>query len=142
MASLVGKQERVKELEALDAKKSGRARDVDVFLAAVPEEARGTLEKLRKTIRAAAPKATEAISYGVPTFKHQGRPLVGFGATKNHCAFYVMSPEVMRIYAADLEEYDTGKGTIRFPASKPLPAALVKKLVKARIAEIETGTSG
>jgi uncharacterized protein YdhG (YjbR/CyaY superfamily) len=125
-----------------DAKSSASATDVDAFLAALPEAARTTLEKLRRTIRAAVPKATEAISYGVPTFKHQGRPLVGFGATKNHCALYVMSPEVMRTYAAELAKYDTSKGTIRFPASKPLPAALVRKLVEARIAEIETAKSG
>jgi len=117
------------------------ARDVDDYLATVPDEARATLEKLRKTIRAAAPKATEAISYGVPTFKHQGRPLVGIGATKSHCAIYVMSPNVIRAHAAELEEYDTGKGSVRFPASKPLPAALVRRLVKARIAENEKGGS-
>jgi uncharacterized protein YdhG (YjbR/CyaY superfamily) len=120
-------------------KRGAGATDVDDFLAAVPEEAQATLEKLRKTVRAAAPKATEAISYGVPTFKHQGRPLVGYGATKSHCAFYVMSPAVMRAHAAELEKYDTGKGTIRFAANKPIPAALVRKLVKARIAEVETG---
>jgi uncharacterized protein YdhG (YjbR/CyaY superfamily) len=121
---------------------SGTARDVDDFLEAVPEEARATLQKLRKTIRAAAPEATETISYQVPTFKHRGRPLVGLGATKNHCAFYLMSTEVMRAHAAELEEYDTGKGSIRFPADKPLSTALVTKLVKARIAENESGRSG
>lgn len=120
---------------------SGPAADVEAFLAAVPEEARVTLEKLRSTIRAAVPKATEAISYGVPAFKHQGRPLISYGATKTHCALYVMSPKVMRAHAAELAKYDTGKGTIRFPAGKPLPEALVRKLVKARIAEIETGES-
>jgi uncharacterized protein YdhG (YjbR/CyaY superfamily) len=96
---------------------------------------------LRKTIRATVPNATEAISYGVPTFKYRGRPLVSYGATKSHRAFHVMSPEVMRAHAAELQRYDTGKGTIRFPASKPLPAALVRKLVKARIAEIEMSGS-
>lgn len=120
---------------------SGPAADVEAFLAAVPEEARVTLEKLRRTIRATVPKATEAISYGVPAFKHQGRPLISYGATKTHCALYVMSPEVMRAHAVELAKYDTGKGTIRFSAGKPLPAALVRKLVKARIAEIETGES-
>lgn len=123
-------------------KKSPSAKDVDAFLAAVSEETRATLEILRKTIKVAAPKATETISYGVPTFKHQGRSLVSFGAGKNHCALYVMSPEVMSAHAAELEKYDTGKGSIRFPASKPLPAALVRKLVKARITEIETSGSG
>ncbi|HKY11891.1 MAG TPA: DUF1801 domain-containing protein [Gaiellaceae bacterium] len=113
---------------------------VDDYLADLPEDSRVALEKLRDTIRAAAPKATEGISYQVPTFKHQGRPLVGFGATKNHCAFYVMSPDVVQAHGAELERYETGKGSIRFPAGTPLPAALVKKLVKARIAEIETGS--
>jgi hypothetical protein len=73
-------------------RKSAPARDVDDYLARVPEDARAALEKLRKAIKAAAPKATEAISYQVPMFKHQGRPLVGFGAAKSHCVFYVMSP--------------------------------------------------
>jgi uncharacterized protein YdhG (YjbR/CyaY superfamily) len=123
-------------------KKGGPARDVEQFLAAVPAEARATLEKLRKTIRAAVPNATETISYGIPTFKHQARPLVGFGATKNHCALYVMSPAVMDAHAAELEEYDTSKGTIRFSARQALPAAQVRKIVAARIAEIETGRSG
>ncbi|MGH2555400.1 MAG: iron chaperone [Actinomycetota bacterium] len=114
---------------------SAPAREVDAYLATMPEEARPTLEKLRQTIKAAAPHATETISYGIAILKLQGRPLVGFGATKNHCAFYVMSPPVMEAHKDELKSYDTSKGTIRFPAGKPLPAALVKKLVKARIAE-------
>jgi uncharacterized protein YdhG (YjbR/CyaY superfamily) len=114
-------------------------RDVDDYLAALPEDARAALEQLRKEIGAAAPGAVEAISYQIPTFKHQGRPLVSFGAAKAHCAFYVMSPKVMSAHAAELEAYDTGKGSIRFAADKPLPRALVHKLVKARIAEIEAG---
>jgi uncharacterized protein YdhG (YjbR/CyaY superfamily) len=120
---------------------TGPAKEVDDYLAGVPADARASLERLRKTIRAAAPEATEGISYQVPMFKHQGRPLVSFGAAKNHCAFYVMSPDVVSAHAAELEGYETGKGSIRFPGDKPLPAALVKKLVKARIAEIETGRS-
>lgn len=120
-------------------KKRTPTKDMDGFLAMVPEETRVALEKLRKTIRAAAPQATETIGYGVPMFKYQGRPLVSFGAGKNHCSFYVMSPEVMRAHAAELKVHDTSAGTIRFQPAKPLPAALVKKLVKARIAEIETG---
>jgi uncharacterized protein YdhG (YjbR/CyaY superfamily) len=118
---------------------SGPAKEVDDYLAAVPADARAALERLRETISAAAPEATEGISYQVPMFKHRGRPLVSFGAAKNHCAFYVMSPDVVSTHAAELEGYETGKGSIRFPADKPLPAALVKKLVKARIAEIEPG---
>jgi uncharacterized protein YdhG (YjbR/CyaY superfamily) len=115
------------------------AKDIDEFLAAVPEDARAALQKLRAQIRAAAPEATEGISYQVPTFKHAGHPLVGFGVAKNNCTFYVMSPDVVDAHAADLKAYETGKGSIRFAASKPLPAGLVKKLVKARIAEIDAG---
>lgn len=106
------------------------------YLAVVPKDARAALAKLRTAIRAAAPKATEAISYQIPAYKHHGL-LVGFAALKDHCTFHVMSPKVMHAYAAELKGYKTGKGSIRFPADKPLPAALVKKLVKARIAENE-----
>jgi uncharacterized protein YdhG (YjbR/CyaY superfamily) len=115
----------------------GPARDFDDYLAEVPEPARTTLEKLRRMIRAAAPDATETISYRLPTFKYQGKPLVALGASKDHCAFYLMSyvpPEL----EAELRKYDTGKGTIRFPSEKPLPAALVRKVVKARIAQVQS----
>jgi uncharacterized protein YdhG (YjbR/CyaY superfamily) len=125
-----------------DAKMSPSGKDVDNFLAKLPADARATLEKIRKTIRAVVPDATETINYGIPMFKHRGRNLVGFGATKNHCALYVMSPEVMTAHAAELEPYAMGKGSIRFPANEPPPASLVKKLVKARIAENEAGRSG
>ncbi len=109
---------------------------VDDYLATAPEPARAALQQLREKIRAAAPDATEAISYGVPTFKHQG-PLVSFGVAKNHCGFYVMDPAVIEAHAAELEGYVTSKGTIRFTPDAPLPAALVTKLVKARIAANE-----
>jgi len=109
---------------------------VDDYLASVPADARAALLKLRKTIQAAAPKATEEISYQVPTFKHHGG-LVAYAAFPDHCSFFVMSTEVMRTHAAELEGYPVGKGSIRFPADKPLPATLVRKLVKARIAENE-----
>jgi uncharacterized protein YdhG (YjbR/CyaY superfamily) len=110
---------------------------VDDYLAKVPDEARASLEKLRKTIRAAAPKATEGFSYGIPAFKLHGRPLVSYAALKNHCSFFPMSPAVLDAHRKELEAYDTSKGTIRFPVDKPLPATLVRKLVKARIAESE-----
>ncbi len=116
--------------------KSTNSDSVDAYLATVPEEARDTLIKLRKMIQAAAPNATEGISYQIPTFKQKG-PLVAFAAFPTHCSFYVMSPAVMNMYKDELKSYDTAKGTIRFQANKPLPAALVKKLVKARIEENE-----
>jgi uncharacterized protein YdhG (YjbR/CyaY superfamily) len=104
------------------------------YLAAVPKDARAALARLRKAIKAAAPMATEGISYQIPTYKLHG-PLVAFAAFRDHCGFYVMSPKVMRAYAAELTGYTTGKGSIRFSADEPLPAGLVRKLVKARIAE-------
>ena len=118
------------------ARKVGVAKSVDDFLAAAPPDKRAALMKLRATIRAAAPKATEGISYGVPMFKLDGRPLVSVGYGADHCSFYVQSPAVMNAHAAELKAYETGKGSIRFAADKPLPTALVTKLVKARIAEV------
>lgn len=111
--------------------------DVEAFLATVPEGARATLARLRQDILAVAPDATEKIGYGIPAFYHRGRPLVSYGATKNHCAFYVQSPAVMESHASEVAGFDTSKGTIRFPADTPLPAALVGKLVQARIVEID-----
>ena len=109
---------------------------VSDYLASVPADARAALVKLRKTIQSAAPDATEEISYQVPTFKLNGG-LVAYAAFPDHCSFFVMSTEVMRAHANELEGYPVGKGSIRFPPDEPLPAALVRKLVKARIAENE-----
>ncbi len=109
---------------------------MDDYLGSVPGHARAALLKLRKTIRAAAPEATEEIRYQVPTFKYRGG-LVAYAAFADHCSFFVMSTEVMRAHARELEGYPIGKGSIRFAADKPLPAALVTKLVKARIKENE-----
>lgn len=107
----------------------------DNYLAALADDQRAALEKLRKTIRAAAPEAEEGISYGLAAFRLNGKPLVALGATANHCAFYLMSGSMVDTLHAELQSYDTSKGTIRFAAKRPLPAALVKLLVKARIAE-------
>ena len=111
------------------------AKDVDAFLAAVPPDKRAALKKLRTTIKAAAPKATELINYGVPMFRLDGKNLVSYAAAANHCSFYVQSPAVMRAFAAELKNYKQGKGSIQFSAEKPLPAALVTKLVRARVVE-------
>jgi uncharacterized protein YdhG (YjbR/CyaY superfamily)/dihydrofolate reductase len=99
---------------------------VDGYLAALPEDQRAALEKLRATIKATAPEAAESISYGIPTFKYKGRPLIYFGAAKKHCAIYGMS--VMGAFEEKLQPYDRSKGTIRFPAGKPIPAPLVKEM--------------
>jgi uncharacterized protein YdhG (YjbR/CyaY superfamily) len=114
---------------------------VEEYLSQVPEEARAALEKLRQTIKAAAPNTTEVISYQMPTFKYQGRALVGFAAFKNHCSLFPYSTKVFDTYDEELSPFRTSKGTIRFSIDKPLPAALVKKLVKARIKEIESRIS-
>ena len=114
-----------------------RSPEIDAFLAAVPADVQNALEGLRRTIAAAAPDAVEAIAYGVPAFRYRGRPLVSFGAGKGHCAFYVQSPAVMEAHRAELDGYDSGKGTIRFAPDRPLPAALVTRLVRARVAETD-----
>ena len=107
---------------------------IDEYLAGVGDEHRTALEKLRKTIRAAAPEAEECISYGVCGFRQNGM-LVGFGAAANHCSFFLMSGSTVEAHRAELVGYDTSKGTIRFKPDEPLPASLVKKLVKARLAD-------
>jgi uncharacterized protein YdhG (YjbR/CyaY superfamily) len=110
---------------------------VEAYLAAVPEPARSTLEKLRATIRAAAPKAaTEAISYGIPSFQYKGG-LVAYAAFKRHCSFFPMGWKAVEEFADELEGYRVSRGTIQFAQDKPLPAALVKKLVKACVARNE-----
>ena len=111
-----------------------KTRTIDEYLAALSDDKRAALEELRKTIRAAAPKAEECISYQIPSYRQNGM-LVGFGATANHCAFYLMSSSTVAAHEDELKGYDTSKGTIRFQADKPLPVALVRKLVKARMAE-------
>jgi uncharacterized protein YdhG (YjbR/CyaY superfamily) len=108
---------------------------VDDYLAALPEEPRIALEKLRKTIKAAAPGATETISYQMPTFMHQDRFLVSYAAFKHHCSLFPASGAVMEALGEELKPYFSGKGTLRFTADKPIPAALVRKIVKARIEE-------
>ena len=109
---------------------------VEAYLARVPEPARTTLEKMRTMIRAAAPKeAEETISYGLPAFRYKGA-LVAYGAFEKHCSFFPMT-SAMEAFAKDLAKYETSKGTIRFALDKPLPAALVKRIVKARVAQNE-----
>ena len=108
-----------------------KAKTIDEYLAGLSHDKRAALERLRKTIRAAAPSAEECISYQLPAFRLDGKLLVAFGAWANHCAFYPGT--VMEAHKAELKDYDTSKGTIRFQADNPLPATLVRKLVKARI---------
>src|SRR2546427_11928338 len=110
---------------------------VEECLPALPEESRAALEKLRKTIRAAAPDATEAISYQMPAFKDHGRFLVSYAAFKDHCSLFPASYAVMEALGPELKPYFAGKGTLRFTVDKPIPSALVERIVKARIEENE-----
>jgi uncharacterized protein YdhG (YjbR/CyaY superfamily) len=112
-----------------------KPKTIAAYLAGTKTEQRACLKQLRKIIRAVAPTAEEGISYGLATFRLKGRPLVAFGAWANHCAFYPMSSVTVAAFQDQLEGFETRKGTIRFTPEKPLPVALVKKLVKARIAE-------
>ena len=108
---------------------------VEAYLAKLPEPARGTLQTMRARIRAAAPaEATEQLSYGMPAFRYKGA-LVAYAAFKAHCSFFPMSATLLDDFAGELQAWRTSKGTLQFPMDKPLPAALVKKLVKARVVE-------
>ena len=118
---------------------SPKPRTIDEYLAALSDDKRAALKKLRKAIKAAAPKAEECISYGLPAFRLDGALLVAFGAGAKHCAFYPCSSSTVAKHKGDLKGYETSKGAIRFQADEPLPVALVRKLVKARIAENARG---
>src|SRR5580704_4031926 len=119
----------------LAAKTRAAPKTIDEYLAGVPEPARSTLEKIRATIRSVVPpEATETISYGVPTFTYKGS-LVAFAAFSKHCSFFPMGASVLDAFEDELKSFRTSKGTLQFTPDKPLSAALVKKLVKARIAQ-------
>lgn len=110
--------------------------NTDEYLATLTSGQRAALQELRETIRAAAPGAGEDFSYGMPAFRLDGKPLVWYAAWKRHYGLYPIGAAVLQAHAADVEGYETSRGTIRFPASRPLPLDLVRKLVEARIAEL------
>jgi uncharacterized protein YdhG (YjbR/CyaY superfamily) len=119
--------------------KKGRiaAKTVDEYLARVPQPARSTLNKMRAVIRSVVPEGTtEVISYGIPTFRYR-RALVAIAAFKDHCSLFPMGSSVLDAFKEDLKEFRVSKGTLHFPLDKPMPAALVKKIVRARIAQNE-----
>jgi uncharacterized protein YdhG (YjbR/CyaY superfamily) len=122
--------------------RDGKAQSpIDTYLAAQPRHVRRTLTLIRRAIQAAAPAAIESVSYGLPAFRLNDRPLVAFRAAKAHCAIYPMSPDVIRALADELSAYDVSKGTIRFPIDAPLAATLVKRIVKLRAAELMPTTT-
>jgi len=117
------------------AKRNGAPKNIDEYLAGIPEPARGTLQKIRAAIRSAVPpEATETISYRIPAFKYKG-VLLWFAAFSNHCSLFPTA-SVIEAFKNELKGFSTSKGTIQFPTDKPLPTALVKQLVQARLAQI------
>ena len=115
------------------AKSNAVPKDVEEYVASVPEPVRSTFNKLRAAIRSAVPaEATETISYRIPAFKHK-RVLVWFAAFSNHCSLFPTAA-VIEAFKNELKGFSTSKGTIHFPTDKPLPTALIKRLVKARVA--------
>ncbi len=118
------------------ARTSVAPKTVEEYLERVPEPARTTLKKVRETIRSVVPaETTEVISYGVPTFKYKG-PVIWYAAFSEHCSLFPTN-SVIEKFKEELKAYPISKGTVRFPVDKPFPAALLKKMVKARLAEIE-----
>ena len=118
------------------ARTSVAPKTVEEYLERVPEPARTTLKKVRETIRSVVPaETTEVISYGVPTFKYKG-PVIWYAAFSEHCSLFPTA-SVIEKFKEELKAYPISKGTVRFPVDKPFPAALLKKMVKARLAEIE-----
>ena len=112
--------------------KQGTPKDIDEYLARVPAKPRAALERLRRTIKSAAPEAVETISYQIPTFKLNGRMLVSFAAFAEHCSFFPGAGPI-DVHETELKSFATSKGTIRFTPERPLSATLIKKLVRTRI---------
>jgi uncharacterized protein YdhG (YjbR/CyaY superfamily) len=106
------------------------------YLAGLTKEQRAGLQTLRRAIKAAAPKAQPAFSYGIPAFALGGKPFIWCAAWKKHFSIYPLSAGMEQEFADEVAPYERAKGTIRFPASEPLPVTLVKKLVKKRVAEL------
>lgn len=121
--------------------KSTKPKGIDAYLATVRPEQRAALERLRRTILAIVPDAEECISYAMPAFRYEGRVIAGFQATEKGCSYYPFSGDTLSTLADELEGYSQTRSALHFDPERPLPAALVRKLIKARIAEASGGTT-
>lgn len=115
--------------------KNRKPESVDDYLAGWPDEQRAALRKLRQFIQKTVPEAVECIAYQMPAFRLKGRLLVAFGGAAKHCSFFPMSAATIRDHQAELQDFDTSKGTIRFQPNHPIPAKLLRRLIKARVEE-------
>ncbi len=119
------------------ATSKAKFKTLDAYINSFPEEVQRILQTVRQTVKAAAPKAEETITYDMPTFKHNGKSFVLFAAWKKHLAFYGFSSTVLNAFEKELAAYKTEKGTLQFPLNEALPLALIRKLVKLRLKEIK-----
>jgi uncharacterized protein YdhG (YjbR/CyaY superfamily) len=113
------------------------SKEIDAILAASPKEHRVALQKIREAIRKTVPDAVEGISYSIPAFRYKGKPLAGYASLKNHCSYFPMSGKLTTKFKKELKDFKTSKGGIQFQPDHPLPVDLIKKLLQARIKEIE-----
>lgn len=113
----------------------GKIATIDAYLAALPDDRRAALRRLRRTIRSAVPEAGECISYGVPAFRLDGRVVAGFCATAKGCSYFPFSGSTLATLAEDVKAYEQTKSSLHFRPDRPLPASLVRKLIRTRIAE-------
>jgi uncharacterized protein YdhG (YjbR/CyaY superfamily) len=118
------------------------AEQIRAYIQTAPAATRARLRTVRALIRATAPASVEHFSYGIPGSRLDGRPLVWYGGWREHVSLYPITAAIQRTFARQLARYETSKGTIRLPLDRPLPTALIKRLVKARIAEVTGGTGG
>jgi uncharacterized protein YdhG (YjbR/CyaY superfamily) len=112
---------------------------VQAYIAALPPDARKRVNQLRQAIRAAAPRATEAFSYGIPAFRYNGEPLLWYAGWRKHASIYPLTAAMKSAHVGELEGYEVAKGTLQFPLADPIPVGLIKRLVKTRLSELRAG---